>query len=179
MDKKSEYPPVPADDLKRTLKLAEPAKQDGKLPHIGLVGDTYTITVSGNDTNDRFCVIDMHVPPGGGPGPHRHDFEETFIVLDGEIKVTFRGKTSILRAGETANIPSNAPHHFHNASSTPARLICICSPAGIDRFFQEVGIPVATRTTAPPKLDEKQMMEFLQKATALAPKYRTELLKEV
>jgi quercetin dioxygenase-like cupin family protein len=179
METKSEYPRIPADDLKRTLKFAAPATEDGKLPHIGLVGDTYTITVSGNDTNDRFCVIDMHVPPGGGPGPHRHDFEETFIVLDGEIEVTFRGNKSILRAGETANIPSNAPHRFHNAFSIPARLICICSPAGNDRFFQEVGVPVATRTTAPPKLDEKQMMEFVRKAAAIAPKYGTELLKEV
>jgi len=178
IEKKLDYPPVPADDLKRTLKLAEPDKEDGKLPHIGLVGDTYTISVSGHDTNDRFCVIDMHVPPGGGPGPHRHDFEETFILLDGEIEVTFRGKTSIVHAGETANIPSNAPHRFHNASSKSARMICICSPAGNDKFFQEVGVPVATRTTAPPKLDEKQMTEFLQKAAALAPKYRTELLKE-
>ena len=178
MEKKLEYPPIPADDLKRTLKLAAPDKEDGKLPHIGLVGDTYTITVSGNDTNDRFCVIDMHVPPGGGPGPHRHDFEETFILLDGEIEVTFRGKTSIVHAGETANIPSNAPHRFHNASSKSARMICICSPAGNDKFFQEVGVPVATRTTAPPKLDEKQMTEFLHKAAALAPKYRTELIKE-
>jgi quercetin dioxygenase-like cupin family protein len=178
MEKKSEYLPIPADDLKRTLKLAAPANEDGKLPHIGLVGDTYTITVSGDDTGDRFCVIDMHVPPGGGPGPHRHDFEETFIVLDGEIEVTFRGTASILRTGETENIPSNAPHRFHNASSKPARLICICSPAGNEKFFQEIGVPVAKRTTAPPKLDEKQMMEFKQKAAALAPKYRTELLKE-
>jgi quercetin dioxygenase-like cupin family protein len=178
MEKNSEYPPLPADDLKRTLKLARPRKEEGDLPHIGLAGDTNTITVSGKDTNDLFCVIDMHVPPGGGPGPHRHDFEETFIVLEGEIQVTFRGDTSTLRAGDTANIPSNAPHLFHNASSNPARMICICSPAGNDRFFQEVGVPVATRTTPPPKLDEKQMTEFLQKATALAPKYRTELLKE-
>jgi len=176
-EEKLECPPIPPDDLKRTLTLAAPDEEDEKLPHIGLVGDTYTITVSGNDTNDRFCVIDMHVPPGGGPGPHRHDFEETFILLDGEIEVTFRGKTSIVRAGDTANIPSNAPHQFHNASSKPARLICICSPAGMEKFFLEVGVPLATRTTAPPKLNEKQMIEFLEKATALAPKYRTELLK--
>jgi quercetin dioxygenase-like cupin family protein len=178
IEKKLEYPPLPADDLQRTLKLAASDTEDGKLPHIGLVGDTYTITVSGDDTNGRFCVIDMHVPSGGGPGPHRHDFEETFIVLDGEVEVTFRGKTSVLRAGETANIPSNAPHRFQNASQAAVRMICICSPAGNDKFFLEVGVPVAARTTAPPKLDEKQMMEFVEKAKALTPKYRTELLRE-
>src|ERR1700689_2093567 len=111
-EKKLEYPPIPTDDLKRTLKLAAPDKEDGKLPHIGLVGDTYTITVSGDDTNDRFCVIDMYVPPGGGPGPHRHDFEETFILLEGEVEVTFRGRKSIVKAGDTINIPSTLRTNF-------------------------------------------------------------------
>jgi hypothetical protein len=34
----------------------------------------------------------MLVPPGGGPPPHRHDFEEMFTILDGEIELTFRGE---------------------------------------------------------------------------------------
>jgi quercetin dioxygenase-like cupin family protein len=124
-------------------------------------------------------VIDMHIPPGGGPPPHRHDFEEAFILLEGEIEATFRGKKSVVLAGDTVNIPANAPHQFHNASSKPTRLLCICSPAGQENFFREVGTPVATRTTPPPKLDERQQAEFVQRVMALAPKYRTELLKEV
>ena len=42
----------------------------------------------------------------------------------------------------------------------------------------EVGVPVATRTTPPPKLGEKEQAVFIEKVKALAPKYRTELLKE-
>jgi quercetin dioxygenase-like cupin family protein len=178
VQKTSEYPAVPPDDLKRNLTIAQIDKDQG-LQHIGLVGDTYTITVSGDDTAGRFCVIDMHIPPGGGPPPHRHDFEETFILLEGEIEATFRGKKSVVRAGDTVNIPANAPHQFHNASSKPTRLLCICSPAGQENFFREVGTPVATRTTPPPKLDEGQQAEFAQRVMALAPKYRTQLLKEV
>jgi quercetin dioxygenase-like cupin family protein len=178
VQKTSEYPAVPPDDLKRNLTIAQVDKDQG-LQHIGLVGDTYTITVSGDDTAGRFCVIDMHIPPGGGPPPHRHDFEEAFILLEGEIEATFRGKKSVVLAGDTVNIPANAPHQFHNASSKPTRLLCICSPAGQENFFREVGTPVATRTTPPPKLDERQQAEFVQRVMALAPKYRTELLKEV
>jgi hypothetical protein len=63
-------PTIPLDNLKRNLTLVQP----DNLPHIGLVGDTYTITVAGEDTDGRFCAIDMHIPPGGGPPPHRHDF---------------------------------------------------------------------------------------------------------
>jgi quercetin dioxygenase-like cupin family protein len=147
------------------------------LPHIGLVGDTYTILVAGKDTGGRYCLIDMHVPPGGGPPPHRHDFEENFTVLEGKFEATFRGKKLIVRAGETINIPANAPHQFQNKSGQPARVLCICSPAGQEEFFIEVGIPVATRTTAPPKLDEAADAAFLTKVRALAPKYRTELMK--
>jgi hypothetical protein len=39
-------------------------------------------------------------------------------------------------------------------------------------------VPVATRTTPPPKLSEKEQAAFIQKVVALAPKYRTELLTE-
>ena len=68
------------------------------------------------------------------------------------MEATFRGKKSIVRAGDTLNIPANAPHQFHN-TSTGMRMLCICSPAGQEKFFMAVGVPVAT------------------------PKYRTDLLR--
>jgi uncharacterized cupin superfamily protein len=83
-----------------------------------------------------------------------------------------------VRAGETLSIPSNAPHQFCNASAKPVRLLCICSPAGQENFFREVGVPVATRTTPPPKLGEKEQAAFIEKVKAVAPKYRTQLLRE-
>jgi quercetin dioxygenase-like cupin family protein len=167
---------IPPDDPKRNLILAR--SDDPSLPHIGLVGDTYTTLLGGKDTAGRFCLVDMHTPPGGGPPPHRHDFEESFIVIEGEIEATFRGVKSVAGAGETIHIPANAPHQFHNKSDRPARLLCICSPAGQEEFFAKVCVPVATRTTAPPKLDEKAQAEFIAKAQALAPQYKTELLRQ-
>jgi quercetin dioxygenase-like cupin family protein len=141
-----------------------------------LAGDTYTILLTGRDTAGRYCLIEMHVPPGGGPPPHRHDFEEMFTVLEGEIEVTFRGAKLVLRSGETANIPANAPHQFRNASGASARLLCLCSPAGQEEYFMAVGVPVATRTAPPPKLDEAAQAALKAKALALASKYRTEFL---
>jgi quercetin dioxygenase-like cupin family protein len=167
--------PVPPDDLTRQLTVARP-DQDQSLPHIGLVGDTYTILVAGQDTAGRYTLIDMHVPPKGGPPPHRHDFEEMFTVLDGEVLATFRGQTMTVKAGETINIPANAPHAFTNASGAPARLLCLCAPAGQDEFFTLVGQPVATRTEAPPPLSPDEQAAFIQRSQRLAPEYRTELL---
>jgi hypothetical protein len=106
-----------------------------------------------------------------------HDFEATFMMLEGELEVTFRGKTSAVHASDTVNIPANAPHQFHNGSGQPVRLLCLCSPSGLENFFQEVGVPVATRTTAPPKLSAAAQAEFKAKSVALSPNYRTELLE--
>ncbi len=167
--------PIPPDDRRRTLALARP-NDDQTLPHIGMVGDTYTILLTGADTAGRYCLIDMRVPPGGGPAPHRHDFEEMFTVLEGEIEATVRGARSVVRAGETVNIPANAPHQFTNKADQPARLLCMCAPSGQEEFFMAVGVPVATRTTPPPPLDAAAQAAFKVKAEALAPHYRTELL---
>jgi len=168
--------PIPADNLQRKLAIARPNKGQS-LAHLGIVGDTYTILLGGNDTDGRYCLIDMLVPPGGGPPPHRHDFEESFTILEGEIEATFRGKKSVVRKGETVNIPANAPHSFTNASKEPARLLCICAPAGQEEFFLAVGVPVATRTTPAPKPDKAAEAEMKAKVAALLPKFRTEMIE--
>ena len=166
---------LPPDDHRRDLIHARP-DEDPALRHISLAGDTYTILLTGDDTAGRYCLIDMFVPPGGGPPPHRHDFEEMFTVLEGEIEFAFRGKISTARTGETVNIPANAPHSFRNSSGRSARLLCLCSPPGQERFFVEVGDPVATRTAPPPELSESNKAARKAKAEGLAPRYRTELL---
>jgi len=165
---------IPADDPRRQLTVANP--DDPMLQHISIVGGTYTILVTGAQTAGRYCLIDMLVPTGGGPPPHRHDFEEMFTLLDGELEFTFRGEKSTIRAGTTVNIPANAPHSFINTSPGAARMLCMCTPAGQEGLFLEVGDPVASRTAPPPVLSPAEKAERGQKARALAAKYRTELL---
>jgi quercetin dioxygenase-like cupin family protein len=169
------YPPVPPDDPRRRLAVSRPDTDD-RLPHFGIGSGTYTILLGGRETAGRYTLIDMHVPPGGGPPPHRHDFEEMFTVLEGEIEVTFRGETMRLRAGETVNVPANAPHAFRVVSDTPARLLCMCTPAGQDEFFREVGVPLPTRTSAPPPPDPDVRARTIARTLALAPRYRSEIL---
>src|SRR4051794_11019557 len=103
---------IPADDPRRSLSIV--SADDPGAQHIGLVGDTYTVLLSGAQTAGRYPLIEMRVPHCGGPGPHRHDFEEMFTILEGEIEVTFRGEKHVVKAGSTVNIPANAPHFFTN-----------------------------------------------------------------
>ena len=166
---------IPADDPAR--KLHRVTADDAEAPHVGVVGDTYTILVSGKDTAGRYSAIDMLVPPGGGPPPHRHDFEEMFTLLEGEIEFTFRGAKTVVQAGTTINIPANAPHFFRNVSGKTARMLCMCAPAGQEEFFLAIGKTVDSRTASAPELSKEEQEQFMKKAEMLAPKYRTELLK--
>jgi quercetin dioxygenase-like cupin family protein len=166
---------LPADDLRRSATHARP-DSDNSLKHFGVAGDTYTILLSGAETADRYCLIDMLVPPGGGPPPHRHDFEEMFSVLEGEIEVSFRGEKLTLRPGETINVPANAPHFFKNVANGPARMLCLCSPAGQEEFFAAIGDPVDSRTSAAPELSGDKLAERIAKIRQLAPQFKTEML---
>ena len=165
---------IPPDDAKRKLTVAR--ADDPKMRHLSIAGGIYTILVSGEQTAGRYCLTDMLVPSGGGPPPHRHDFEEMFTILDGEITLTFRGQTQRASAGSTVNIPANAPHSFKNMSDKPARLLCMCTPAGQEEFFILVGTPVDSRTSPAPKLTKDEQAAFMKKAFALAPKFKTQLL---
>jgi quercetin dioxygenase-like cupin family protein len=166
---------IPADDLSRSLTVADPDCAD--VSHISVAGGTYTILVSGAQTAGRYCLVDMLVPAGGGPPPHRHDFEEMFTLLDGELEFTFRGQSQTVRAGSTVNVPANAPHAFRNVSGATARMLCMCTPAGQEEFFMAVGIPVANRTSPPPRPTPEEQAEKGKLIAALLPKYRTEMVK--
>jgi quercetin dioxygenase-like cupin family protein len=166
--------PIPADDLNRQLTVAD---ADGEeLRRVSIVGNNYTILVSGAQTAGRYCLIDMLVPDGGGPPPHRHDFEEMFTLLEGELEFTFRGKTHTVRAGSTVNIPANAPHVFKNKSGRTVHMLCMCTPAGQEELFLAVGFPIASRTSPPPKPIPEEQAEKGKLLAALLPKYRTEMV---
>ncbi|MDV3253080.1 cupin domain-containing protein [Devosia sp. BK] len=137
---------LPADDLTRTATVVH--ADDQGLLHLGIGNGTYTVLVSGEQTGGRYTMIDM-LMPAGGPPPHRHDFEEIFYILEGELEITFRDEVHLVGPGQTINIPANAPHGFRVASSTPARFLCICLPAGQDDYFKLVGEVLPTRTTPP------------------------------
>jgi quercetin dioxygenase-like cupin family protein len=165
---------IPDDDPSRSLTVASP--DDPGTTYISLVGNTYAMLISGAQTNGAYCLIEMRVPDGGGPPPHRHDFEEMFTVLEGEIEFTFRGEKRVVRAGSTVNIPANAPHNFRNVSGAPARMLCMCTPAGQDEYFTRIGDVVDGWDAPPPHLSQDQIAERRRRAMDLAATYRSEFL---
>jgi preprotein translocase subunit Sec61beta len=53
----------------------------------------------------------------------------------------------------------------------PARFLTLMVPAGVEKFFEEVGKPVID-PSSPPSFEEEDLDEFL----AIAPRYSVEIL---
>ncbi|QMU30605.1 cupin domain-containing protein [Adhaeribacter radiodurans] len=142
---------------------------------ISVVGDTYRILISGEQTGGNYAVIDMLVvPPGGGPGPHAHkDMQEMFYVVEGEIDFKMQSGSYTAKKGAFVNIPlGGAVHSFKNKTDTVAHLLCTVVPAGLESFFKEIGKPIAAGeflTPQPPTSEE------LNKLQQLAEKYGQKL----
>lgn len=113
---------------------------------LAIAGGSYRIVLSGEQTGGAFAVIEMQVPPNGGPGPHAHAaIQESFYVLEGEVVFKTETQSYTATKGASITIPQGgAVHCFKNESDAPARLLCTVVPAGLDAFFREAAQLVPT-----------------------------------
>jgi quercetin dioxygenase-like cupin family protein len=164
--------------METTMGTAGPAREvaiarpdDPALTHLAVVGDTYTVLLSGDQTDGRFAMLDMLIPPGGGPPPHFHDFEECFRVLEGSIEVRVGDAPPlVLDQGDSANIPANAPHSFRNAAEVEARLLCTVVPRGL-RSSSPSSATRSPRAPHRPGAQRRRARERLRIAMAKAPEF--------
>jgi quercetin dioxygenase-like cupin family protein len=139
---------------------------------IGVVGDVHQFLATGEDPSGKYALWEAVVPPGGGPPPHVHSQEEEgFYVLQGEITFFIGEQRLVASAGTFANMPVGTPHSFKNETGQPARMLISVAPAGLERMFFEVGVPVSpgATTAAPPTKEE------IDKLLAVAPRYGVEI----
>jgi quercetin dioxygenase-like cupin family protein len=86
----------------KTLTIVGP--QDGQ--GLSVIGNSYRVVISGKQTEGKYALIEMLVPPGGGPGPHAHaDIQESFYVVDGEVEVKSEAGNYTAGKGSFVNIP--------------------------------------------------------------------------
>jgi len=104
-----------------------------------LTGARVRIRTPGAETNQLTTVIEFVEPANSSPPVFtRHQFIEVFCVLDGVLAFQFIDEPQVdLSQGQSVTCPSWKPHSFWNETSTPAKVLLICSPAGLDEFFIE------------------------------------------
>jgi mannose-6-phosphate isomerase-like protein (cupin superfamily) len=110
---------------------------EGKV--LDVLGEVLTIKVAGEDTDGAYTIIQEVSPPSGGPPLHLHHREdEAFYVLEGEYEVHCGDERISATPGTFVFAPRKIPHTFRNVSAGRGKVLAIVTPAGIEKFFEEL-----------------------------------------
>jgi quercetin dioxygenase-like cupin family protein len=125
-----------------------------------VLGDIYTIKITGKETQSKYAVAEIEVAPQNGPPLHKHSLEdEGFYVLDGQFSFPYGQSETKGSAGTYAYAPRGQFHTYRNTGSTSGRLLVVITPAGFEKFFEEIGVQIKDREsfqppTTPPDLNK-------------------------
>lgn len=111
---------------------------DGKAGTLAAVGVRFMIW--GEETGETFSLVEHPMPPRALAAPlHRHKNEDEYsYVLEGRVGADLGGEIVIGEPGDLIFKPRNQWHTFWNAGDEPARILEIISPAGFERYFEEL-----------------------------------------
>ena len=118
-------------------------------PAVWFLGALVRIRAPGAATAGQFDVLEHQGERGYGSPVHRHDVEdETFFVLDGELRVDVDGQSRAAGAGAVAFLPRRLSHAFV-VTSPQAHFLTLHMPAGFDDFVLAAGTPATSIDTPP------------------------------
>jgi quercetin dioxygenase-like cupin family protein len=132
------------------------------------------VRLGGGQTDGAFSLTDNRARRGSGSPVHVHDRDdETFLVLDGELRVLVGEDDDTAGPGTVAVLPRRLRHAYVVTSAT-ARFLSLHTPAGFEQFAAEVGQPAQALTLPPEPAGPRDLAALAQTAarhglTILAP----------
>jgi quercetin dioxygenase-like cupin family protein len=98
-----------------------PVKQNGQ-------NESRAILDGALHTGEHFEVHETTLAAGSEPHPpHRHEHEELFLLMKGNVAVTIEGKTTLIGPGSAAFIHSNELHGVHNPGPEKAQYFVVAT----------------------------------------------------
>ena len=139
----------------------KPAKvlgpRDGKTGFLGSIGVRFMI--SGAESGGGFSLVEHPMSARALGAPlHRHVREDEYsYVLEGRVGALLGDEAVVGTPGDLIFKPRNQWHTFWNDGDEPARILEIISPAGFERYFEELVEIAGSRSAAP--LDLRSLAE--------------------
>jgi mannose-6-phosphate isomerase-like protein (cupin superfamily) len=153
---------------------------ESKSVRLGGLGVVFKLLAA--DTGGTFALVEHPIEPGTlAAPPHRHqDEDEASYVLEGEVTVEIGKQIIYASPGTLVFKPRGIFHTFWNQGAARARILEIISPAGFEKYFEEVAALAALGV--PPddsrrrELAEKYHVEFdRSRVMEIAQKYNLAL----
>lgn len=110
----------------------------GERKPLNILGMPLTMLCESQESGGAWSLFEEDVPLGMGPPPHRHDWDEAYYILDGEVDFEIDGEPVRSGRGDFNYLPRNTVHGFKGASETPAKVLIFAAPAHGSEFFHEL-----------------------------------------
>ena len=136
----------------------------GERQALNILGMPLTMLCEARETGGAWSLFEEIVPAGMGPPPHRHDWDEAYYILDGEIDFLIDGKAVHSGAGDFNCLPRGTVHGFKGASSSPARVLIFAAPAHGSEFFEELSREIRSLpedSARIPEIGQRHGVEFV------------------
>lgn len=118
---------------------------------------------SGGHVSIMENVVAAH---SAGPPLHKHDFDEAFYMLEGELIFQVEEELFTKRAGELAFAPRNVAHALANHSDADASYLLVCTPGGLERLFARTA--AASQGIEPPAWALRPIPEVIEVGPQIA-----------
>jgi mannose-6-phosphate isomerase-like protein (cupin superfamily) len=121
---------------------------EGPAVRIGGFGARFMIDAA--LTGGGFALVEHPLEARTLAGPmHTHAKEDEYsFILEGEVGMQVGDLVVTAHPGDLVYKPRSVPHAFWNATDRQARLLEIISPAGFERYFEEMA-PLLNREGGP------------------------------
>jgi quercetin dioxygenase-like cupin family protein len=101
-----------------------------------VVGEEITVLASGAQTGS-YEIFRQAGPEGSGPPPHKHDWDEAFVVVRGNIEFGIGAETSLAGPGTLVHLPAGTVHWFRFTQGG-GEMISMTSRAGASAAFEDI-----------------------------------------
>ena len=107
---------------------------------VSLWADRMTFNVTGEETGGAYAILEYVAAPGSGSPFHvHHNEDESFYILTGTMIFQLGESKFEAVPGSFVRIPRGLVHAFANKGADNVHSLVILSPAGLERFFRELG----------------------------------------
>lgn len=100
-----------------------------------VLGDSITLQLTADQTGGKYSVAEFATPGGVGQPPHTHDWDETYLVLEGELNLNINGESTIVSSGETHQVKGGTVHAPIPAGEF-CRYVMVGQPGGVESVFK-------------------------------------------
>ncbi|WP_415411447.1 cupin domain-containing protein [Synechococcus sp. A10-1-5-9] len=102
-----------------------------------VLGDAITLRLTTEQTDGKYSVAEFATPGGVGQPPHTHAWDETYLVLEGELNLNINGETTVVGMGGCYQVKAGVVH-----APTPngdfCRYVMVGQPGGVESVFKSL-----------------------------------------